>query len=1183
MAGSRIRYEERWRNTQGYGDATVAELARGTIAAMSAHSTAANVESGLSFSRDILQGVHGDQAGVLLRQATHDKGVVPALRSSGDAGSFGPIAGSGGRRESGIGLAAWLRKEALLLIGQQSGSEGDEEVPPERGPHTEDATGDPFLPRIDGYDLQRQIGRGGSATVYLARERKHQRLVAVKVLHPALAASLQAERFLREISIVANLAHPNILPLLDSGTSGDLLYYVTPYVPGESLRKRLERDGKLPVAEAVRLVREAADALDYAHRKDLVHRDVKPENILLADGHALLADFGIARAMRVALGEQLTAVGVAPGTLHYMSPEQADAKGVVDGRSDQYSLACVLYELLTGSPPFTGATLGEIAIKHAVGKVPPIQPATSVVPPSVKQAIQRALAKSPEARFASAAEFGATLGAPGNIALGAFLRGWQKERRVGVIAALVAAAAVVTLLVRFSATTDLLPLSTRALVALGIHSVRLDTTTYVAVGTGDAGAGLVDAATASMRGALNRWRDVVVADDSILLSPASRSRGAEFAKALRRAAYRLEAGRFVLVNLTNSSDSIRLLATLHDTRTGLTLGTAESRLPRNLGDLSAHVVALSDELLFRGAPPLRVMGRPGTTSLAARQLYLAGHSALANGDFAAADSAFSHATTVDPEYPQALVWLANVRSWMRRAAPWHELPPRAISRRSALNSGDSLLLDGLLALVAGDTAAACPRWQRLTKESPNDFAAWYGLGTCLRIDIAVVRDARVHGGWRFRSSKHQSVRAYEEAFRLRPNVLLGFGGRSLTELRRIMLTSGSFVVLSRAVAPDTQMFSGYRIWENDSLVILPLSGAQVPAGPGSFAMDEAVHKQRLRFRDVAHRWKGAYPRSPDAVEAVAIALEMLGDEAALDTLRLARNLARDPDDRLRMAINEVLMRVKFSAAPPQNLAGLRRSRELADSILTANPPAAGVGDGERLAALAALTGRATLAAAYSRLVEGDETLPALSRTGPALIAFASLGGPQDSLWALEAVVERGVQSLPESQRADARRNWLTRAALLGFPSGLMRTLPRAGNTGLRLGNAIASAVAGDTTDVLRRTAAITAERRFLRPADITTDGVFPVAAALVAVGALDTAISRLDPTLLSLQFTSSEDLSLVYRTGPLVRAMALRADLADSKGDSATARTWASAVTTLWANADPFLNPVLLRMRKLTQ
>lgn len=1146
---------------------------------MSAHRTAAKVESLLSFSRDTLQGGRGDHAAVLLWHATNDQGVVPALRSPGGAGSFGPIAGSSGRG-SVIGLAAWLRKEALLLTGQQSGSEGDEEDPAERRPNAEDATGDPFLPRIDGYDLQRQIGRGGSATVYLARERKHQRLVAVKLLHPALAASLQAERFLREISIVANLAHPNILPLLDSGTSGDLLYYVTPYVPGESLRKRLERDGRFPVTEAVRVVREVADALDYAHRRDLVHRDVKPENILLADGHALLADFGIARAMRVALGERLTAIGVAPGTLHYMSPEQADAKGVVDGRSDQYSLACVLFELLTGTPPFTGATLEEIAIKHAVGKVPPIQPATAVIPPSVKQALHRALAKSPEARFASAAEFGAALGNPSNVALGAFLRGWQKERRVGLFAALVAAAAALVLLVRFSATTALLPLPTRALVALGIHTVRLDTMAYVAVGAGDAGPALVEAATASMRGALNRWRDVTVVDDSTLLSTAGRSRGAEFSKAVQRAAYRLEAGRFVLVSLTSSSDSIRLLATLHDTRTGKTLGTAESRVSRDLGDLSSHVVLLSDELLFRGGPPIRVLGRPGTTSLAARQLYLAGHSALANGDFVGADSAFSYATTIDAEYPQALVWLANARSWMRRGGPWHELATRAIPRRSALSPGDSLLLDGLLALAAGDTAAACPRWQLLTKLSPNDFAAWYGLGNCLRVDIAVVRDTRIPGGWRFRSSKHQAVRAYEEAFRLRPNVLLGFGGRSLTELRRIMLTSGSFVVLSRAVAPDTQMFSGYRIWENDSLVILPLSGALVPAGPGSSAMAEAVHKQRLRFRDVALKWKGAYPRSPDAVEAVAIALEMLGDEAALDTLRLARNLARDPDDRLRIAIDEVFIRVKFSI--PQNPAGLRRSRELADSILASNPPAAGV-DAERLAALAALTGRASLAAAYSRLVEGDETRPALSRIGPALIAFASLGGPQDSLSALEAAVDRGVESLPESQRTDARRIWLTRAAYLGFPSGQMRTLPRAGNTGLRLGEVIASALAGDTSDVLRRTAAITAERRFLRPADITTDGVYPVAAALAAVGATDTAISRLDATLLYLQYTGSEDLSLVYRTGPLVRAMALRADLAAGRGDSATARMWAFAVIELWSNADPFLSPVVQRMRQLAQ
>jgi hypothetical protein len=270
--------------------------------------------------------------------------------------------------------------------------------------------------------------------------------------------------------------------------------------------------------------------------------------------------------------------------------------------------------------------------------------------------------------------------------------------------------------------------------------------------------------------------------------------------------------------------------------------------------------------------------------------------------------------------------------------------------------------------------------------------------------------------------------------------------------------------------------------------------------------------------------------------------------------------------------------VKFST--PRNPAGTLRARQLADSILAANPPEATVA-GELLSSLAALTGRATLAAAYARLTAVEGQPPALARSGTALIAFASLGGPEDSLSALEALVDRAVRSLPESQRAAARRDWLTRAAVLAFPAARLTTLPDTGNTGLRLGNVIARVFSGDTNGVIVRLREIASARRWVRPADITSDGVHPEAAALVAVGAGDTAIARLDPTLNALQFTASNDLSFTYRTGPLVRAMALRAHLAAIKGDTLAARLWGSAVLTLWANADPFLDPVIRAMRRL--
>src|SRR5665213_3054828 len=206
----------------------------------------------------------------------------------------------------------------------------------------------------DRYAIERELGQGGMATVYLARDLKHDRHVAVKVLHPDLAAVVGAARFLAEIRTTANLQHPHILPLHDSGDADGYLFYVMPYVEGETLRTRLTRERQLPITDAVRIAREVASALDYAHRHNVVHRDIKPENILLHDGSALVADFGIALAISNAGGTRLTQTGLSLGTPQYMSPEQATGDKIIDGRTDVYSLGAVLYEMLAGEPPFTG-------------------------------------------------------------------------------------------------------------------------------------------------------------------------------------------------------------------------------------------------------------------------------------------------------------------------------------------------------------------------------------------------------------------------------------------------------------------------------------------------------------------------------------------------------------------------------------------------------------------------------------------------------------------------------------------------------------------------------------------------------------------------------------------------------------------------------------------------------------
>ena len=257
----------------------------------------------------------------------------------------------------------------------------------------------------DRYSVERELGRGGMAIVFLARDRRHDRLVALKTLRPELLPSVGPSRFLREIQIAASLQHPNILPLHDSGEVEGVLYYVMPYVEGESLRQRLDREGQLPIQDSLDIAYQVAQALAYAHSLGVVHRDIKPENILLNGDHALVADFGIARAITAAGGERLTETGLAVGTAAYMSPEQAAADPRVDGRSDIYALGCVVYEMLAGQPPFTGPSAQAVLARHTLDPVPPLRTLRKTVSPGVEQTLLKALEKNPADRFRTASQF----------------------------------------------------------------------------------------------------------------------------------------------------------------------------------------------------------------------------------------------------------------------------------------------------------------------------------------------------------------------------------------------------------------------------------------------------------------------------------------------------------------------------------------------------------------------------------------------------------------------------------------------------------------------------------------------------------------------------------------------------------------------------------------------------------
>jgi hypothetical protein len=263
----------------------------------------------------------------------------------------------------------------------------------------------------DRYVIERELGRGGMAVVYLARDLRHDRRVALKVLPPELASAVSLERFLREIRVAAGLAHPHILPVLDSGKIDGVPYYTMPFVEGESLRAKLDREKQLPLDDALQIASEVADALSYAHGQGVVHRDIKPGNILVEAGHAVVSDFGLARALTAAGNESLTVSGLVIGTPAYMSPEQAAGGPEVDARADIYSLGCVLYEMLAGEPPFTGPTPQAVLAKRVTLPPPSIRTVRDAVPESIDNVLLKALAKVPADRFAAAGEFAKALAA----------------------------------------------------------------------------------------------------------------------------------------------------------------------------------------------------------------------------------------------------------------------------------------------------------------------------------------------------------------------------------------------------------------------------------------------------------------------------------------------------------------------------------------------------------------------------------------------------------------------------------------------------------------------------------------------------------------------------------------------------------------------------------------------------
>jgi serine/threonine-protein kinase len=587
------------------------------------------------------------------------------------------------------------------------------------------------------YEIERELGRGGMATVYLARDLRHQRSVALKVLRPEVSGVLGAERFAREIAIAARLNHPHILAIYDSGTlelpgKAPGLFYTMPYVAGRSVRDRLDDEPQLPIEEAVAIARQVAEALDHAHGLGIIHRDIKPENILLAEGQAMVADFGIARAMDAAGGERLTETGLALGTPTYMSPEQAAGSSRLDGRTDVYALGCVLYEMLGGQPPFTGPTGQAILARHAMDPVPSLRTVRSTVGQGLSRVVNRALAKVPADRYPSARAFADALADPSStvshetVTIITPIRRPSGLRRalLGAGVLLVAGLAVAVAVMTRSNGSEPRAVDPMVVAVAPFRVASADSSlAYLREGMVDLLAtklaGTLALRPADPRASLGAWRRAAGGGDLT-------------ESAALTAAAGLGAGRLVQGEVVGSGRRLTLSAVVVDVPGGRARaraaveGAADS-LTGMVDQLAARLLALA-----AGEPEDRLQGLTAV-SLSALRAYIDGQMLLKRNDFFSSLRRFQNALAADSTF-------ANAAMGAVRASLEGEFDPRSAEAkaawrlRSRLSPRDQAKLDVLLGpgypqrTSRNEAVGAAERFTQLASDDPD---AWYLYGLAL--------------------------------------------------------------------------------------------------------------------------------------------------------------------------------------------------------------------------------------------------------------------------------------------------------------------------------------------------------------------------------------------------------------------------------------------------------------------
>ena len=603
------------------------------------------------------------------------------------------------------------------------------------------------------YAVERELGRGGMATVYLARDLRHPRSVAIKVLRPELASSIAIDRFRAEIGIASALSHPHILPVFDSGGVDDRLYFVMPYVEGDTLRQRLKREHQLPVSDAVQLAREIADALAYAHSRGIVHRDIKPENILLVAGHAVVTDFGIARAIAQATDVRLTGTGMAVGTPQYMSPEQATGDRNVDGRSDVYSLGCVLYEMLAGGPPHEGETPQEVIVQKLTAVPRSLSTSRPDVPSALEQTIAMALEAEPAKRYATAADFAQALARPSRaIRARRFASSRSRWFAAGAVAGVLAITAIAARM-------------TRPPALIG-RDGRIGVAVMPFRATVPQSASLSEAIPDLLSTALDGTPGVRVADPWTLWGPlrpkpndAARSPDPKEGEELAR---RAGACCYVLGSIAQLPPHVELSVRIYRVGSAEPWSTfATSGSPDSLPALVQRVAV---ELIrrFSGSDRAAATGSIErlTDSPEALKAWLRAREQQRRGQVDSADAAISRAIALDSSFVVALIDASSIKSWVSfmRGEPYSNLRPlaeRAVRLSDSLPDRQRARARAMLAAIDTRGRDAADALDRILTLDSLDHQAWTLL--------AYVRSVY---GWQYGATERDAVDAVEHALRL---------------------------------------------------------------------------------------------------------------------------------------------------------------------------------------------------------------------------------------------------------------------------------------------------------------------------------------------------------------------------------------------------------------------------------